>query len=287
MAHPDLEELVAATGQLATLPGTVVELLFLLGDSTTCAEKVKTIIERDPAMTVNVLKLGNSAFYGIRREITCVREALVLLGNRCVAALSFATGMAPVLRRNLEGYGLSRDQFWNHSLISGAAASEAMRQAGSPDLCCEAFTAGLVHDIGMLVLDPWLIQNKIILESEGPMHGVRRVEQEQLGFDHCQAGALLVKSWGFPGTLVEPIAQHHEKVFHGPHADLIRCVSAGSAMAEALEAEETKSSPGDIGECLTELGFSCDLMEEVRLDLTTNLEQTLIRATSSRPLAVK
>ncbi len=194
MEKPDLEDLVASTGKLATLPGTVVELLCMLDDPAGCAEDVKKIIERDPAMTANVLKLGNSAFYGVRRDITSVRDALVLLGNRCVAALSFATGMAPVLRRELTGYGLTRDKFWNHSLMAGAASSEAIRQAGEPQLCSEAFTAGLVHDIGMLVIDPWLNQQGIVLKTEGPRFGVCRVENEALGFDHCQAGALLAQN---------------------------------------------------------------------------------------------
>ena len=283
--HPKLNDLVASTGNLATLPSTVVELLSLLGDATTCAEEVKRIIERDPAMTANVLKLGNSAFYGVRREISCVRDALVLMGNRSVAALSFATGMAPVLRQGLFGYGLTRDQFWNHSLTAAAAASEAIRSVGSAHLCCEAFTAGLVHDVGMLVIDPWLKQNHIVLATEGPEFGVCRFEQEKLGFDHCQAGALLARGWGFPEMLVEPIAHHHDHKYEGSMVQITRAVAAGNIMAEALdEGIESQSCPV-VGECLTELGFSCDLLEKVRLDLSTNLEQTLIRATSNSPLA--
>ena len=292
MAQPDLQDLVASTGKLAALPSTVVELLFLLDEPTGCAEDVKKIIERDPAMTANVLKLGNSAFYGVRRDITSVRDALVLLGNRCVAALSFATGIAPVMRRDLTGYGLTRNEFWNHSLISGAASSEAVRQAGEPQLCSEAFTAGLVHDIGMLVIDPWLHQNGIVLVPEGPKFGVCRQEQRELGFDHCQAGALLAENWGFPQSLIEPIGRHHMKHFTGLDSELTRGVAAGNIMAEALESElldedTAEFSDGlEVGECLTQLGYSHDLLEKVRLDLTTNLEKTLVRATSSSPVEV-
>ncbi len=289
MAQPDLEDLVASTGKLATLPGTVVKLLYLLDEPTDCAEDVKKIIERDPAMTANVLKLGNSAFYGVRRDITSVRDALILLGNRCVTALSFATGMAPVLRRELTGYGLTRNEFWNHSLIAGAAASEAVRQSGNPQLCSEAFTAGLIHDIGMLVIDPWLNQNGIVLEMEGPLFDICRVEQAELGFDHCQAGALLAQNWGFPQCLVDPIASHHMSHFDDLDSELTRGVAAGNIMAEYLEFElkdESGSEYPKVGECLTQLGYSNDLLEKVRLDLTTNLEKTLVRATSSAPVEV-
>jgi len=292
LVQPDLEDLVASTGKLAALPSTVVELLFLLDDPTGCAEEVKKIIERDPAMTANVLKLANSAFYGVRRDITSVRDALILLGNRCVTALSFATGIAPVLRRELTGYNLTREEFWNHCLISGAGASEAVRQAGEPQLCSEAFTAGLVHDIGMLVIDPWLHQNDIVLESEGPRFGVCRLEQAELGFDHCQAGARLAENWGFPQSLIEPIARHHMQHFDMLDCDLTKGVAAGNVLAEALESELVNGDnkeyfeDADVGECLTQLGYSHDLLEKVRLDLTTDLEKTLVRATSSSPVEI-
>ncbi len=292
MAIANLEDLVDSTGKLATLPGTVVELLYLLDEPSCCAEDVKTIIERDPAMTANVLKLANSAFYGVRRDITSVRDALIMLGNRCVAALSFATGMAPVLRQELNGYGLTRHEFWTHSLIAGAGASEAMRQAGEPQLCSEAFTAGLVHDIGLLVIDPWLVQNGIQLKTEGPRFGVCRVEREALGFDHCQAGALLAKNWGFPQSLVDPIAYHHMDQLDDIKSELTRGVAAGNLMAEILEVELVQEgdcddfSYSEYGEYLTQLGYSHDLLEKVRLDLSTNLEKTLVRATSSSPVEV-
>ncbi len=286
MDQPNINELVASTGSLATLPSTVIELLALLGDDTTCAEEVKKTIERDPAMTANVLKLGNSAYYGVRREISNVRDALVLMGNRSVAALSFATGMAPVLRKGLDGYGVSREEFWNHSLVSAAASSEAARCVGIPQLCCEAFTAGLVHDVGMLVIDPWLKQQGIILETSGSELTLCEREYDRLGFDHCEAGALLAHEWGFPENLIGPIAGHHERHFDGKDTELLRAVAAGNILAEALDSDMESESGMKMAESLTELGFSNDLLEKVRLDLDSNLEQTLIRATSSSPQTV-
>ena len=111
LTHPVLEEFVVAVGEIATLPATVVRLLELLKDSTTSAFSVLEVLERDPAMTANVLKLTNSAFYGNRKQISNVRDALVMLGNRSVATLAFFTGMAPIMRRELDGYGISREAF--------------------------------------------------------------------------------------------------------------------------------------------------------------------------------
>ncbi|PIE75907.1 hypothetical protein CSA17_05005, partial [bacterium DOLJORAL78_65_58] len=124
-------------------------------------------MERDPAMTANVLKLGNSAFYGARQEVATVRRALVRLGNRCVATLGFAAGMAPVMRSPLKGYGMKRCMYWEHSLTAAVASSEAVRLTTRGDLVCEAFTAGLIHNVGMLLLDPVLRQNEIVIPAGG------------------------------------------------------------------------------------------------------------------------
>ena len=137
MNNPVLLDLVSATGDLATLPTTVVRLLDLLKDSTCSASKVVKVMERDPAMTANVLKLSNSAFYGARREISSVRDALVMLGNRSVVTLAFATGMAPIMRRDLLGYGITRERFWGHSLKAATASAIAAERLGLGELRCE------------------------------------------------------------------------------------------------------------------------------------------------------
>lgn len=295
MHNPVLADLVAQTGELATLPETVVELLNLLQDSSVAADKVQTILERDPAMTGNILKLANSAFYGNQREITTVRQALVMLGNRSVATLAFATSMAPVLRRDLTGYGVGRDQFWQHALVTGAAASLATGPLGIEDLRSEAFTAGLVHDVGMLVIDPYLVDHQINLRSEGPTLGIRGVEKAALGFDHCQAGALLARKWDFPEILVQPICYHHSVDQVQQSDGVVKAVAAGDIVAEALihgptastSAEADASGRGDdvlLGNELAALGMPRDWLEQVRLDLTADLQQTLAQAAMPVPV---
>ncbi|MBK6735448.1 MAG: HDOD domain-containing protein [bacterium] len=117
-----LRDLVSTTGDLAALPTTVVRLLDLLKDQTCAADKVAQVLDQDGAMTANVLKLSNSAFYGVRGTVGTTRQALVLLGNRAVLTLAFATGMVPVMRRNLTGYGIDRDRYWEHALTSAMTA---------------------------------------------------------------------------------------------------------------------------------------------------------------------
>lgn len=281
--HPVLEEFAVAVGEIATLPSTVVRLLELLKDPTTGASGVLEVLERDPAMTSNVLKLTNSAFYGHHKQISNVRDALVMLGNRSVATLAFFTGMAPIMRRELDGYGISREQFWNHSLLSAAASSLVADHLGIEHLRREAFTAGLVHDVGMLVIDQVLVGRRQVIEPDTISMGVYRGERQALGFDHCEAGAMIAEKWGFPDELVQPILHHHEPSRAAEHGELVRAVSAGNLIALSVEADAYEKVRDQLDVCWAELGLDPALADRMREDLTTNLEETLTGATLTAP----
>lgn len=279
MNNPVLHDLVSSIGDLATLPTTVVQLLDLLKDSTCSASKVVKVMERDPAMTANVLKLSNSAFYGARREISSVRDALVMLGNRSVVTLAFATGMAPIMRRDLLGYGISRERFWGHSLKAAAASAIAAEHMGLGDLRCEAFTAGLVHDVGMLVVDAHLVANRQTIGLGEPTFSVSDNERQALGFDHTEAGAMLARHWGFPEVLIAPIHFHHEIDMSGPNRDVVRAVTVGNILAQIVD-EDMDIQSNEFVQCaLSGLAFDDEFLAQLRLDLSSNLEETLARAT--------
>jgi HD-like signal output (HDOD) protein len=288
---PDLKELVASSGKLATVPATVIDLLRVLHDATAPAGEVQVILERDPAMTANVLKIANSAIYGVRREISSVRDALVLLGNRRTATLAFATSMAPVLRKDLEGYGLTREQFWTHSLLSAAAAARVAERTGHREVQCESFTAGLVHDLGMLVLDPVLGAAKLALEHDGSRLAICHLEREALGYDHCQAGASLAESWGFPEMLCQAIGAHHDlekqtDLRGHENWPVMQAVAGGNIIAQLVDEEFQGEFDGDPRRCLENLDLPGSLTEELRLDLTSNLSEICEAATALAPARV-
>lgn len=283
MHSTDLEAWVAATGELATLPATVVSLLDVLRDDTACADRVRQVIERDPALTANILKHANSAFYGSRREIGNVRDALVMLGNRSVASLAFLGGMAPVLRRDLLGYGLGRDDFWEHSLLTAAAASLASDRLTGGDLRCEAFTAGLVHDLGKLVLDGVLVAEGVCLRAEGSAAADLARERAALGCDHAEAGALLAEHWGFPATLSVPIAGHHDVAGAADRDGLTRAVAAGDLLAHLAAAGPGPAPPQAQLAALARLGLAPDAVAQLCVDLRGDLEETLAAATRPAP----
>lgn len=205
-----LREIVEATGQLPALPATTARLLELMDDQTAGAGQVLDVIGTDPALTANLLKLCNSAYYGLRREVGSVHEALVMLGNRTVVQLAFATSLGDVLRGPLAGYRLERDALWRHSLAVAVGAAHLAGSAGARSLRERAFTAGLVHDIGKLVLNGPLKAKLQQLPQTGSYDALRQGERQLLGFDHAEAGQALAEAWSFPAALAAVIGRHHD-----------------------------------------------------------------------------
>lgn len=278
MTRPTISDLVTATSELATVPSTVIALLDVLKDTTTSADRVRVVLERDPAMTANILKLANSAYYGVRRTIGSVRDALVMLGNRAVATLAFASGMAPVLRRDLEGYGEDRDAFWRHCLVAGAAAARAADLAGRSRWRTQCFTAGLVHDVGMLVIDRWLVGEGQHLPRLPDETALRQAERDLLGFDHAETGAALAEAWGFPEPLVTALRYHHTPLAAPSDRAFVAAVAAGDLVASVLAACPQRPWPAVTVAELAGLGYRAEDFDQLRLDLAGDLDETLAAA---------
>ncbi len=279
-------ELIATTAELATLPATVIKLLDLLKEPTVGVDEVLIILERDPAMTANLLKLANSAYYGMRRKITTVRRALVLLGNKAITMLTFATGMTPILRRDLDGYGIAKDDFWRHSLITAAASARVAQvrvtaAPGAAEYRSQAFTAGLVHDVGKLLIDTACVRHGRRLNCSGHRQGSRAAEIEMLGFDHCEAGAALAEQWGFPTDLSVPLRFHHDPAAALYHNHLVEAVAAGDLIAHYLEYVDRMGC--DVGldfpRELADLSITDQIVDEFRTALAGDLQKLLLAST--------
>ena len=224
-----LHELIAATSELRSLPSTTMQLTLLLDDATVDATSVLEVIQKDPSLTSNLLKLANSAFYGMRRQVGTTREALVMLGNQTVVNLAFAASMGDILRGPLAAYRLNRNELWHHALGTAlASASLTALDSGSVTARERAFTCGLVHDIGKLLLNQPLKKELEQLPVDSDFDGLLEAEKRILGFDHAEAGAMLGESWNFPAPLVEVIRWHHQPESASLEPDMVRAVAAAN-----------------------------------------------------------
>ena len=199
---------------LPTPPMVFSQVNKVLNDPNTSAYQIGAIISEDPALTAKVLKLTNSAFYGNPRTITSVKQAIIILGLDVVRSLVLSASVFEMFSKK---YKIDKDylnSFWRHSLSVAFMARIISRTKNFPSFleAEESFSAGLLHDIGKLVIFTHLQDefHKINLAvREDPDRHISEIEEEILGFDHALVGSYLAQKWNLPEELAVAIRYHH------------------------------------------------------------------------------
>ena len=219
-----LEALVRQVRDLPALPAAVVRVMQLTDDPKAGMADVARELGSDQSLAVRVLRLANSAFYGSSRRISSVSEAVITLGMRTTRNLVMATSCQEMLEQGVTGYALPRGALWRHSLAC-ASAAQALAQRARYRATEEAFVAGLLHDIGKVVLDTYLKEQfaHVFIRAVGGKLTFAEAEQEVLGFDHAEAGARLLERWNLPASLVTAVRWHHAPL-EDPSSSLLPCL---------------------------------------------------------------
>ncbi|MBQ0958637.1 HDOD domain-containing protein [Ideonella sp. 4Y11] len=201
---PDLSRRLA---DLPPLPAALAEVLQALRQGGLTMERCIALIERDPSLAARCLRLANSPFYGRPGRIGSVSGAVTLLGLRTVNHLLTAVTLQQAIRPE-QCPGFDLNGFWRHAMnVAMAASTIGPRLDLDPS---EAFLAGLLHDLGELMLV--LLVPEIVAEVErrtAAGEPVRQVERALLGTDHVEVGSAVARRWNFPPAIVEAIADHH------------------------------------------------------------------------------
>lgn len=208
--HPDLDALVDRVYELTPLPAIAMQVMRVAEDDRFSAYDLAAVISADQALTAKLLRLANSAYYGFSRRISTVRDAVVLLGFREVKSAATAAALVDMTadRSNVQG-PFSIDLFWGHAIACAVVADVIARETGMANIE-EAFTAGILHDIGLLALSahderlPGLVQRAL-----GQNVRLIDLEREELGFTHADVGRRIAERWHFPPQLVDAIGLHH------------------------------------------------------------------------------
>ena len=198
---------VIARKNLPTIPTVLAKILQLVDSESSNGKELITIIERDQALTGKMLRLANSAFFGQSRRVATIPRAVVLLGFSTVRNLALGVKVWDAL-----GSGIARnrlEELWLHAVAVATAtkAVAARLRAADPD---EAFTAGLLHDVGRLVLamrfrdEYWRS-----VGGAGEIEPVAAMETESLGIDHAEVGGWILEAWSLPPAIVEAVRLHH------------------------------------------------------------------------------
>lgn len=194
---------------LSTLPHVMMRVMTVIMSENSSAKDLAAEIRSDQAMTSKILKLANSAYYGFYRKIANIDDAVVLLGFKEIRSLCLAISVFDLFSNAGNDY-FDRKQFWRHSMVT-AVLAEMLAEPYS-EAYSQAFTAGLLHDLGRVVLDQyfpdqWKEVCKAVAERK--THWLA-VEQEFLGTHHAEIGFWLTERWDFPPALTESIRYHHE-----------------------------------------------------------------------------
>jgi HD-like signal output (HDOD) protein len=201
---------------IATLPEITLRIIELVEDPSSTAQDLNNIISNDPALCSRILKVVNSAFYGLPRQIGSINRAVVLLGLNAVKNIAIAASLTKLFRGGELCPNFSARDLWIHSIATAAGSKLICDELklGLPD---EAFLAGLIHDIGIMVevqtIREKLVQviTKMEFDEEGtPTTDMRELERQICGADHCAFGAGLCESWKFPKSFAHVAGHHHD-----------------------------------------------------------------------------
>lgn len=204
---------IANVRNLPTPPIVFHQIQKVINDPNVSATKIANILAEDPAMSVKVLKLTNSAFYGLAREIDSVKQAVVIVGIEAVRNLVLSASVLDMFKQK-DADQEFQETFWRHSLavaVCGRLLAKKVRSRGiiDPD---GAFSAGLLHDVGKIILSCFLPEEyaKFKAERERDRESSTFViEERSLGYNHCQVGAILGTQWKLPARLIQAVSFHH------------------------------------------------------------------------------
>lgn len=206
-------KVIGGVSNLPTPPIVFTQIQKVLNNPNTSAFDIADILQEDPAISAKVLKLTNSAYYGLAKEIESVRQAVVIVGLEAIKNLVLSASMFETFS-NSDLDKEFQDIFWRHSLGTAFAARLlAFKLKSKIGFDSEAaFSAGMLHDIGKMVISVYMpddAKNINELKGQKPDSQDHILEDEVLGYNHAQIGSLLAKQWTLPHKLQETIMYHH------------------------------------------------------------------------------
>jgi len=197
---------------MPSLPTSVAKVLEICNNPNTSPADLNQVISLDPVLVGRVLKLINSAYYGLGQPVTNLARAIIMLGINTVKNLALSTAVMGHLPSKNKAPGLNMEGFWRHSLGVGVSAKLLAKKRGiDPKLTEEYFTAGLLHDIGKIPLNAVLSNQYMLTISAGDKErkSLFHAEESTLGLNHCTAGAMIKAAWKLDGAVGDTIVHHH------------------------------------------------------------------------------
>lgn len=230
-----LEHVLKRVQALPPLPTSALRVIALTKNPSTTVKELETVIGQDPSLTAGILRQANSAYYGYARRISSLQEAIVMLGFQVTQGLAMASAVAPLLKTNLLGYEIEQEGLWKHSMLTAMTAKRLCQHRKIPygDV---AFTAGLLHDIGKLVISIYVQEVGAFLIEKVTTAKLSYVELEEkvIGYNHATVGGFLARTWFLPEDLVSAISYHHSPSDAPSYPELANIIHVANGLANLL-----------------------------------------------------
>lgn len=207
------QRILSSLKDIPPMPQVAQKARQLISKPNSSFSDLAKIIETDQAIVARILKIANSPFYGLSGKVSSVQYAASVLGTRTLMDVLNMACSSEILGKTLAGYNLDAGELWSHSLAV-ASGSQAIARRINPDLEQDAFSAGLIHDVGKIILDPYVRERKdefMAFVDEG-QRTFLKAEKHILGFDHAELASEVCEKWQIPSEIVNAIRHHHDPV---------------------------------------------------------------------------
>jgi putative nucleotidyltransferase with HDIG domain len=243
MAEKDFKKLIEEARGLPALGSVVTKVMTAVVEETS-ARDIAEMIERDSSVTGRILKVINSSFYGLSGHISTVSQAVPLLGIQVVKNIVLTFSVLDIFPRSKED-GFDFQKLWEHSFATASAAKLLAKETGYEDPE-EALVAGLLHDIGVLILAKHGLKEYMDVRKRHDETGkpVIELEREILGITHPELGALLAEKWKLPDILIIPVRYHHHEILpremHSQARLLTNIIHVADVMCEVFSVSASR-----------------------------------------------
>ncbi len=229
-----MKRLFSRISEVSTLPAVAMRIIQVANDSSTGAADLLEAVEYDAAMAARIIRTVNSSYYAIQNKVADLKLAITLLGFKEIRNLAMTAYVAQLFKKG-EGYGTyTREGLWNHMIGVGIVArliAEVTRKAAPR----EAYLAGLLHDLGFILIDQYLNKPfRQLIDALTEERNLVEIEEEVLGFDHAALGAYVGQQWKLPEHLVATIRFHHDPLeYAGDHWAMVCTVALADFFCNA------------------------------------------------------
>ena len=273
------KELKGYIKNMPSLPTSVTKVLEICNNPQTSPADLNHVISLDPVLVGRVLKLINSAYYGLGQHVTSLARAIIMLGINTVKNLALSTAIMGHIGSKTDSHGLNMEGFWRHSLCVGVSTKLLAKMRGiDVKMTEEYFTAGLLHDIGKIPLNAILSKEYMLTigNADRQRKPLFKAEEESLKLNHCYTGASIVKAWKLDGAIGDVITRHHDfSGYTGEYSDVLFSVIATNYFA-------SKEEIGFSGDCHPEpipphiwevLNVSREIFDEIEEIVHSEIEK--------------